>query len=164
MKTIKKKLVFYLFSFSLLLICIVVFIVLLLIPQNRTKAFNFNPNSSYWPTKGWHYSSPEKQGMDSIMLLKLFDEISKKSIKTKLRHKIISKFTKEPIKDKTLIGNMLIIRNGYIVVDACPSFLLKDALRPIYSSTKSVTSAIFGIALNKHYINNSTFGINFKEV
>lgn len=148
----KKKLAFYLFSFFLLVICIIVFIDLFLITQNRTKTFKFNPNSSYWPTNGWKYSSPEKQGMDSKMLVKLFDEINKKSIQTKFRHKILSKLTKETIKDKILIGNMLITRNGYIVVDAYPSYMLKDALRPIYSSTKSITSALFGIAFNKQYI------------
>ena len=60
----------------------------------------------------------------------------------------------KPTPDRLDIGSLLIIRNGYIVTEAYSSSSFSSSYRirndesqhPIYSSTKSFISAIFGIA------------------
>jgi CubicO group peptidase (beta-lactamase class C family) len=99
------------------------------------QAFTFNSNSSYWPTKEWKTSTPEEQGMDSALLADMFDEINEVAF-------------------DHLIHSILIIRNGYIVVEAYYPGHDRDTLFKIHSSTKSVTSALFGIALSKGYISS----------
>lgn len=99
--------------------------------EENATAFVFNPQSEYWPTKGWRSSTPERQGMSSKVLLGVFEEIEKNDLE---------------------VDSLLIVRNGYIVVEA--NKLNIETLYPIYSSTKSFTSAIIGIALSKGYINS----------
>lgn len=94
-----------------------------------TSTFQFNPHSEYWPTKGWKYSTPEKQGMSSKKLIKVFEEFKNRNLNIK---------------------SVLVVRNGYIVVEA--NRYRSETLHPIYSSTKSVVSAIIGIALDKGHI------------
>jgi len=99
--------------------------------EEKDSGFVFNPQSAYWPTDGWKTTTPEKQGMSSEILIKIFDEIEKKNLN---------------------IISMLIIRNGYIVVE--DNSYHPKRLHSIYSSTKSIVSAIFGIALTEGYIKN----------
>jgi len=101
----------------------------------ETQTFTFSSHSSYWPTQEWKTSAPEEQGMDSGLLAEMFDEMNK-------------------VASTYRIHSLLIIRNGYIVVEAYYPGHSKDSLYKIYSSTKSVTSALFGIALHKGYISN----------
>ncbi|MFC1884147.1 serine hydrolase domain-containing protein [Thermodesulfobacteriota bacterium] len=98
-------------------------------------AFTFNSASPYWPTEEWKISIPEEQGMDSEILAEMFNEMNKFAFD----HRIYS---------------LLIIRNGYIVVEAYYPGYSKDSLFKIYSSTKSITSALFGIAMNTSHISS----------
>ncbi|MGD9174645.1 MAG: serine hydrolase [Desulfobacterales bacterium] len=85
----------------------------------------------YWPTHGWRTATPESQGMDSALLLDMLDVIWQNDIK---------------------IDSVLVIRNRYIVLDAY-SFPRDAADRHnIYSCSKSVTSALIGIAIDKGFI------------
>jgi hypothetical protein len=63
--------------------------------------FNFglaaDKQPDYWPTKGWRKASPESQGMDSDSLVKMLDMIWEKNFD---------------------IHSVLVIRNGYMVLDA----------------------------------------------
>jgi CubicO group peptidase (beta-lactamase class C family) len=108
---------------------ILIFLYTDLSANEKTSGFVFNPQSEYWPTKGWKSSTPEKQGMNSKALIEVFEEIEKNDLE---------------------VDSLLIVRNGYIVVEANKRHI--ETLYPIYSSTKSFTSAIIGIALNKGYI------------
>ncbi len=99
--------------------------------KEKGSGFIFNPQSEYWPTKAWKTSTPERQGMSSDLLGKVFEEIENRNID---------------------ISSILVVRNGYIVVEA--NKLPIQYLYSIYSSTKSFTSAIFGIALAKGHIKN----------
>jgi CubicO group peptidase (beta-lactamase class C family)/lysophospholipase L1-like esterase len=83
----------------------------------------------YWPTTSWRESSPEAQGMDSRELAKLFD------------------FVRE---QRVPIHSLLIVRNGRVVVDA--SFFPYQAgmLHDLASGTKSVTSTLVGVAIERH--------------
>jgi CubicO group peptidase (beta-lactamase class C family) len=117
---------------TLLLVILMHFLVLIgtdLSAKEKASGFLFNPQSEYWPTKGWKTSTPERQGMSSEVLAGTFEEIEKFNTK---------------------IDSLLVVRNGYIVLEANKRYVA--TLYPIYSSTKSVTSALFGIALSKGYI------------
>ena len=86
---------------------------------------------NYWPTQGWRTATPESQGMDSALLLGMMEVIWQNDIK---------------------IDSVLVVRNGYIVLDAY-SFPRDAADRHnIYSCSKSVTSALVGIAIDRGFI------------
>lgn len=85
----------------------------------------------YWPTKVWKTASPESQGVDSKILVDMLDMILKKNLD---------------------IDSVLVIRNGYIVMDAYCFPRNSDRKHNIFSCSKSVTSALVGIAIDKGYI------------
>lgn len=85
----------------------------------------------YWPTQSWKTSSPESQGMDSSILLNMLEVIWERDIK---------------------IDSVLVVRNGYAVLDAYSYPRDKDDRHNIYSCSKSVTSALIGIAIDKGFI------------
>ena len=88
----------------------------------------------YWPTQGWRTSDPESQGMKSKILVNMLDMILKKDLD---------------------IHNVLVIRNGYIVLDAYSFPRDSDRKHNIFSCSKSVTSALIGIAIDKGFIKDS---------
>ena len=87
--------------------------------------------TEYWPTNGWRKSSPEEQGMHSKAMA---DMVA---------------FVKD---HEFNIDSISIIRNGYIVVDASFYPFSKDQKHFIHSCTKSIMSALIGIAIDKGYI------------
>jgi CubicO group peptidase (beta-lactamase class C family) len=89
------------------------------------------PVSSYWPTEGWRASTPEQQGMDSEMLAEMLETIQEQG------HNIDS---------------VLVVRNGYMVADATIFPFEPGSRHIIYSCTKSVVSALIGIAIDAGYI------------
>jgi CubicO group peptidase (beta-lactamase class C family) len=117
---------------SLLLVFLIYFSPILhsdISAQEKTSEFVFNPQSEYWPTTDWKRSTPERQGMKSELLVDMFRNINN---------------------NKIGINSILVVRNGYIVAEANKD----NFVRQIFSSTKSFSSAIFGIALSKGYIKN----------
>jgi len=89
--------------------------------------------TDYSPTEGWRTSTPEKQGMHSGMLADMLENIKERGY---------------------AIESITIIRNGYIVADAYFHPFEKDTKHIIHSCTKSITSALVGIALDKGHIKN----------
>ena len=87
----------------------------------------------YWPTEGWRTATPESQGMDSSLLLNMLNVIWERDVD---------------------INSVLIVRNGYIVMEAYNYPLAAKYTRNIFSCSKSVTSALVGIAIDKGYIKN----------
>jgi CubicO group peptidase (beta-lactamase class C family) len=85
----------------------------------------------YWPSDGWKSSTPEEQGMDSETLAKLFDHIRENELG---------------------IHSVTIIRNGYVVADGVFYPFEEDAKHNVKSVTKSVTSALIGIAIEQGII------------
>ena len=85
----------------------------------------------YWPTNGWRSSPPEDQGMDSGKLIQMLEKVRD---------------------EKYFLDSITIIRNGYLVTDAYIYPYKKHTRHSIYSVTKSFTSALVGIALDKGYI------------
>ena len=80
-----------------------------------------------YPTEGWQISTPEEQGMQSQMLAEMIEHIKKNSFN---------------------IESISIVRNGYLVLDAYFYPYLKDQKHIIHSCTKSIMSALIGIAID----------------
>ena len=108
---------------------LIIFIFTFVIWSNFGLAADEKPD--YWPTKGWKTASPESQGIDSKLLVKMLETIWEKEI---------------------TIYSVLIIRNGYIVLDAYSYPYNSDDPLNIASCTKSVSSALIGIGIDKGYI------------
>jgi CubicO group peptidase (beta-lactamase class C family) len=82
--------------------------------------------SPAWPTGDWSTSSPEDQGMDSVLLAQMLEEVAV---------------------NQTRIHSVLVIRNGYLVTEAYFHPYTRDTKVHIQSVTKSVIGALVGIAI-----------------
>ncbi len=85
----------------------------------------------YWPTGGWRTSTPEEQGMDSVLLARAIDFIREENLR---------------------VHSLLVVRNGYIVADAYFYPFAAGSKHDLASVTKSLTSTLVGIAVDKRYI------------
>ncbi len=88
-------------------------------------------NRDYWPTTEWRSATPETMGMDSA-ILKGLDSV----IKSQYRN---------------LLG-ILIVRKGYVVFEKYFHHSTPKQAHNVASVTKSITSALVGIAINGGYI------------
>lgn len=82
----------------------------------------------YWPTNGWRTNTPEEQGFDSVKLAEGLQMWQESNIP---------------------IDSLLIVRNGYVILDA--AFFPYDEAYPhdLASVTKSVTTTLIGIAVDQ---------------
>jgi CubicO group peptidase (beta-lactamase class C family) len=99
-------------------------------PDYSVSAISLNPDLAltrdYWPTKEWKTKPPQETGMD----VKLLDRMME--------------YVKE---DK--IDSVVIVKNGYIVLEYYGDHLGKNSLFEIYSCTKSITSTLIGMLVDK---------------
>jgi len=89
------------------------------------------PAPTYWPTGGWQSSTPEEQGMDSQRLAQVLADITEREV---------------------AINSLLVVRNGYLVMEANVWPFQPQARHMILSVTKSVTSALVGMAIERGFI------------
>ncbi len=87
--------------------------------------------AAYWPTEEWRTSTPEAQGMNSEVLLAMLD------------------FIQEENHD---IHSVVVVRNGYLVLDAYWYPFTEEIRHELRSASKSVISALIGIAIDEGYI------------
>ena len=99
------------------------------VPPTTTKS----DATAYYPTQAWKTSTPEQQGIDSAALGKLLDEIQAKQLN---------------------IHSVVIARHGFIVAEAYWYPFQLGAKHVLYSCTKSVNSALVGIAIKQGKIDN----------
>ncbi len=92
---------------------------------------DLNIEREYWPTGGWQTSTPEEQGVDSELLARACDFVMENGLH---------------------IHSMLIIRYGYVVADVYFYPFTPNTLHDLASCTKSFTSTLVGIAIDKGYI------------
>jgi len=85
----------------------------------------------YYPTKGWKITAPEDQGIQSKSLLDMLENIQKNGYN---------------------IQSISIIRNGYLVMDSYVHPFADSQKHEMFSTTKSIISALIGIAIDKGYI------------
>lgn len=87
--------------------------------------------ADYWPKEKWRTASPESQGMSSGVLSAMLDSVWKNDFK---------------------VDSIIIIRNGYVVLESYKFPSESYFKHQIYSCTKSVSSALIGIAIDRGYI------------
>ncbi len=78
------------------------------------------------PAEDWRTSSPEEQGIDSKPLLAMLDEIHRLGLR---------------------IDSLLIVRNGYLVVEAYFHPYEQEHRHIIYSATKGISALLAGLAI-----------------
>ena len=88
-------------------------------------------DTRYYPSDTWRTSTPEAQGLDSTQLAKMFDFV---------------------IKNDIHIHSLLLIRNGYLVLEAYFYPNSKGVVHDVASVTKSITSILTGISIDKGFI------------
>ena len=85
----------------------------------------------YWPTEGWRTSTPAAQGVDAAQLARLLTYVAEQDIG---------------------LRSIVVVRNGYIVLEAYYYPFRADTENRVCSVTKSVTSALVGIAIAQGHI------------
>jgi len=89
---------------------------------------------NYYPTSQWRTSFPSEQGLDAKILKKLVKRLRKNKI--------------------AAIDSLLVVRNGYLVVDEYFNGSRPEDLHTLQSDTKSVTSLLIGIAAQQGMISS----------
>lgn len=117
---------------------IVGLLALVYIPSPKFEPVVYEPVApDYWPTDGFQMSSPEEQGMDSAILVDMVEFYQKSHAEN----------------PTTSIDSITIIRNGYVVADLYFNPLYpEDTSHIVHSCTKSIMSALIGIAIEQGYI------------
>lgn len=108
---------------NLLSICLLIFGTAAALPVNTLTVQNFDSIPASWPV-----SSPEEQGMDSARLAAMLKQIQA---------------------DGRNIHSILIARHGILVLEAYFHPFNRETPHNLYSCTKSVTSALTGIAIDR---------------
>ncbi len=90
-------------------------------------------SGSYWPTESWKEAIPESVGMDPTLLSEMFQHIEEENIP---------------------MEGFVVVKDGYIVAEKYGGDYTVETPHPIYSVTKSVTSALVGISIKKGIINS----------
>lgn len=119
---------------SMTLIAVIVLTFVAPAPNTHQSPLQLAVSPNYWPTDGWQASTPEEQGMSSAKLMEMEQHIAQLPWGQHVR-------------------SVLIIRNGYIVHESYynPAYGV-DQIVNIYSCTKSVSSALIGIAIEEGHI------------
>jgi CubicO group peptidase (beta-lactamase class C family)/predicted small lipoprotein YifL len=102
---------------------------------STTGLFSTRTVQEYWPTEEWRTSTPEEQGIDSENLVAMMKTIQSRATSYN-------------------IDSLTVIRNGYMVFDATFYPFQPDSKHIIHSCTKSIVSALVGIAIEQGYIEN----------
>jgi CubicO group peptidase (beta-lactamase class C family) len=125
MKTLRKSRTWWWVGAVLLLVLLGATAYIFLFGRGNLPAL---PAPDYWPTGGWQTTTPEQQGLDSAKLAEGIQSIHDKHV---------------------AIDSVMIVRNGYVVLDAY--FAPYDGSFPhdIGSVTKSVTSILIAIAVEQ---------------
>jgi CubicO group peptidase (beta-lactamase class C family) len=110
---------------------VVLFSLLLLVSIDIVSSEDVNP--SYWPTNEWKVSQPEEHFMNVTILNELVQFINDQGY---------------------AIDSLLIIREGYLVLEEYFSPYYRSRPHQLYSVTKSITSSLIGIAIEKGFIKN----------
>lgn len=108
---------------------ILLFLCVILLVPLRTESDPAAPD--YWPTAGWRSTTPEEQGVDSALLVELLEAVKRWEYD---------------------LRSIIVVRNGYVVMEAYFQPFQGDTWHIIHSCTKSITSALVGIAIDRGYV------------
>jgi CubicO group peptidase (beta-lactamase class C family) len=90
-------------------------------------------NAVSWPTRGWKVKKPEKVGLDEELISALIEDVDLSGLD---------------------IDGLVVVRNGVIVAEHYFYIYKESTLHETYSVTKSVISALVGIALQQGCIDS----------
>ena len=110
-----------------------IFILPSLVACGYQSSPDINSDVDYWPIDGWRVSSPGEQGMDATLLDQVLEAIENQHLN---------------------IDGLVVVRNGYIVLEKYYPPYKQDTLHEMYSVTKSVISALVGIAIEEGYLHS----------
>ncbi len=113
------------------MICLLLFLAMLECQGPAGEKELSIPTPDYWPTNEWRTSTPEMQGMDSSKLAEMLAAIQSEYIR---------------------LHSLLVIRNGYIVLEDYYPPYNPDIRHTIQSVTKSVIGALICIAIDQDKI------------
>lgn len=118
------------------------FLIMLILYSCAATSSNISSNEfvEVWPEEAWVKSTPESQGINSLILLDLLKEMNL---------------------PESGINSMVITRNGYIIAEYYRKPYSALTTHRINSCTKSFTSALVGIALDEKLIDNVNQPISF---
>jgi CubicO group peptidase (beta-lactamase class C family) len=102
-------------------------------PAGGSSAAAQSISHAAWPTKDWSVSSPGEQGVDAAKLAKADERIQE---------------------HYPNVYSLLVVRHGYLVYEKYYKGMNRYSANPVYSVTKSVISALTGIAMREKLINN----------
>ncbi len=106
---------------------------LFLLPNNQVVSAQ-SREPDYWPTDDWVTASPEAHGLNPVMFQQMEQYIESQPWGFVLR-------------------SILVIKNGYLVYENYMGVPDRETQRSnIYSCTKSVSSALIGIAIDQGYL------------
>ncbi|WP_162162984.1 serine hydrolase domain-containing protein [Gorillibacterium massiliense] len=108
--------------------------------QTEPAEASLTPNESgtdaaaAWPTDKWSRSAPERQGVDGEQLAKADKRIKENYLN---------------------VYSLLVVRHGYLVYENYYHGMNNSSAAPVFSVTKSVMSALTGIAMNEGLLDNT---------
>jgi CubicO group peptidase (beta-lactamase class C family) len=88
---------------------------------------------TYWPTDDWQRATPESVGFSSEQILESLNSLDF---------------------DKIGLHSLLVIKNGYIILEAYRYPYGPETLHNLNSATKSFISTLYGIALDRKEVEN----------
>ena len=107
-------------------------LILILVMIGLLTTSTVHGEETYYPDAEWRTSTPEDQGLDSEKLEEMMSFIQQNYMQ---------------------IEGVVLIRNGYLVFERYPSPEYTVETRHfLFSVTKSFTSALIGIAIEKKFI------------
>ena len=86
------------------------------------------PAPDYWPTEGWRTAAPEEHGFDSAALAEHLLKLHEDGVR---------------------LDSLLLIRNGYVLLDAYFAPYDGSFVHDMASVTKSITTTLIGIAADQ---------------
>jgi CubicO group peptidase (beta-lactamase class C family) len=98
-------------------------------PEDDTSKRKLSTSGEYYPDTTWRTSAPEKQGLRKANLKLFVDSLQQE-------------------------GAILIIKNGYNVLENYPAKFPRNYFHNMHSFTKSITSTLIEIAIEEGYINS----------
>ena len=90
-------------------------------------------NEGNWPTRGWNEKKPEETGLDSELVAAMIEEIDQSGLD---------------------YDGLVVVHKGVVVAEKYYYIYQEKSLHEIYSVTKSVISALVGIALQQGCIDS----------
>lgn len=88
-------------------------------------------DSNYFPVEDWRTTTPETVGMNSNILDNMIDYVENTNLG---------------------VNSILIIKNGYLITEWYVSSTYNSIYRRVFSVSKSITSALIGIAIKEGFI------------